>query len=200
MNVHKLCYFCDEIYNHTSCFISNYYEVWICSNCKDFKLPINYNIQENGECPICFEDKILIKLPTCIHKICLGCCKTIYFGSTTKERPIHYSEITDEHPLWPYEITNKNCELEDKKQEEYYYFEDTHFDYKTKTYDELVIIRNNLITERPEWMNTEAFINYENNTIKYQIQILNIEKDCDDYNENKTKGNSSCPLCRIKPY
>jgi hypothetical protein len=69
----QLCYFCDKPYPHPSCLISNYFEKWLCFNCETFRLPINYNIQENGECPICFEDNILIKLPSCIHKLCFGC-------------------------------------------------------------------------------------------------------------------------------
>jgi len=187
-----LCYFCDKIY--PSCFIDNHNGILVCFHCNEFILPINFNNLENGECCICFENKCLITLPSCIHKICLECCKTIYFGSTTSDRPVHWRELTDEHPIFPYLE-----DIDDIKQEEYFYFEELYFDYQTKTYDEIIIVRNSLITERPEWMNTETFINYENQNIRYQIKMINVEKDWDNYNEKKTRGNGKCPLCREKP-
>jgi len=192
----KLCYFCDETYPHPSCFIDNHNGIWVCYSCENV-VSIN-TIQENGECCICFENKPLIKLPTCIHKVCLECCKTIYFGSTTSGRPIHWRELSDEHPTWPYEI-NEEDEIEDKKQEEYYYFEELHFDYEKKSYDELIQIRNNLITQRPDWMNTDTFINYENENIRYQVKLIRVENEWNNYSENKTIGNRVCPLCRAKP-
>ena len=66
---------------------------------------------------------------------------------------------------------------------------------KENSYDELVTIRNNLISERSEWMNSDAFINYENGLFKYCSEF---RKEWKMYDENKTKGNSSCPLCRAK--
>jgi len=195
-----ICYFCDERYPHPSCFIDNHNGIWLCSNCEDFKLPINLDVEEKGECCVCFENNSLFKLPTCIHKVCLQCCKTIYFGSTTTERPVHWREIIDDVcPLWPYEI-NEEDEIEDLNQEKYYYFEELHFDYETKSYAELITIRDSLIRERPEWMNTESFINYENDYIRYQTKIHNVEKEWDNWNENKTRGNCICPLCRAKPF
>ena len=137
-----------------------------------------------GECCICLEDKPLIKFATCIHTACLNCYKTIYLGFN---RPIHWREMTDVSPDWPYEI---NDDLEKIKQMEYDEFEAMYFNIKENSYDELVTIRNNLISERSEWMNSDAFINYENGMFKYFSEFVK------EYNENKTKGNSSCPLCR----
>lgn len=194
-----LCYFCDEPYPHPSSFITNYYEKWVCFRCEDFGLPINYNIQENGECPICFEDNILIKLPRCIHKVCFGCCKTIYFGSTTNERPVHWTELTHDRSRWAYEFNDDDENDPVRiKYEEYEEFEIKHIDYFKYNYDELITIRNSLITERPEWMNTEEFINYENGQFRYYTDCEMLEKEWENYNENKIKGNGSCPFCRIK--
>ena len=74
MSENHLCYFCDTQYPHPSSFIENYNGIWVCQHC-EMLIPIN-NTQEN-DCCVCFEYKPLIKLPTCIHKVCLDCCKTI---------------------------------------------------------------------------------------------------------------------------
>ena len=195
--VNHLCFFCDEIYPHPSVFIGNYSGIWICHHCDNLIFPIN--IHENEECCVCLENKNVIKLPTCIHKLCLECCKTIYFGSTPVERPLHWREISIESPNWPFEINedDKN-DPEYIKRKEYDRFNNEHFDIETKSYDELIVIRNNLILERPQWMNTEDFINYENCMFKYHTESVKLEKEWNNYNENKTKGNNSCPLCRAK--
>jgi len=190
-----LCYFCDETYPHPSCFIYNYNGIWVCDHC-DMIIPI-HNMQQNGECCVCIEYKPLIKLPNCVHKVCLECCKTIYFGSTTNVIPIHWRGMIDEQPIWAYTLNDDDDNDPERiKLEEYSLFEETHFDYETKTYDELIVVRNSLITQRLEWMNTDTFINYENKNIRYQLKILNVEKEWDEFNENKIRGNSSCPLCR----
>jgi hypothetical protein len=151
----NLCYFCDESFPYV--FIENCNGVYVCFHCHGFRLPINFNSQENGECYVCFENKLLLQLKTCTHTLCFECCKTIYFGSSKNDRPIHWREITDTHPIFPYESTEEH---DDTKQEDYYYFEDLHYDYEKKTYDELIKLRDSLIIERPEWMNTETFIHY----------------------------------------
>ena len=48
-------------------------------------------------------------------------------------------------------------------------------------------------------MNTEIFINYENKNFRYLTEYVKLEKEWDNYNEIKTKGNKSCPLCRASP-
>ena len=195
MTKNQLCYFCDNIYPHSSCFIGNYNDIWVCYDC-EMIIPIN--IQEQGKCCVCLEDNPLNKLPTCIHKVCLECCKTIYFGSTKNERPIHEREITIESPDWPYELNDDDYDI---KYDEYCDFERKYFnfDLETSSYDELITIRNSFIMKRPEWMNTEKFINYENFNFRYHLECIKLEKEWEIYNENKTKGNSSCPLCRSKP-
>jgi hypothetical protein len=190
-----LCYFCDEVYPYPSCFIENYNGIWICEGC-EIIVSIN-NIEQNSECCICLEDKILIKLPSCIHKLCFECCKTVYFGSSTHQRPVHWREMNIEAPEWPYNINEDDInDIEFLKQQEYDVFENMHFDIETKNYDELISIRNSLISERPEWMNTEEFINYENYLFRYHTEFIKLEREQKKYNENKIKGNRSCPLCR----
>ena len=202
MSVNQICYFCDVTYPQPSCFISNYNNLWICDNCDDFTLPINYrNSRENGECCVCLEENPLVKLPTCSHKVCLKCCKTIYFGSTTDERPLHWREMDIEMPDWPfYECDDYNEDdcFEDEKQEEYDNF-DIHYNFEENTYDELIEIRNGLISERPDWMNTEKFINYENKLFMYHTEFAKVDKKWNEWNEKKIKGNGICPLCRAKP-
>jgi len=57
------------------------------------------------------------------------------------------------------------------KAEEFYYLEDKYFNYEENTYDELIEIRNSLIPERPDWMNTDGHITYENLLFKYHINL-----------------------------
>lgn len=191
-----LCYFCDETYPYPSCFIENYNGIWICEGC-EIVIPIN-NIEINDECCICFEDKLLIKLPTCIHKVCFECCKTIYFGSTTIQRPIHRREL--ELPDWPYVLNDDDDNDPERiKYDEYCEYENKYFDIGTKSYDELIEIRNSLISERPAWMNTHEFINYENCQFIYHTEFIKLDKEWEEYNKMKTKGNGTCPLCRANP-
>ena len=80
-------------------------------------------------------------------------------------------------------------ELIQQKYNEYAEFSDMHFDFSL-TYDELITIRNSLISSRPEWMNQEEFINYENATFLYYTTKIDSEKWWAKYEENKR-----CP-CR----
>ena len=89
-----MCYFCDELFPRFM--MNNHNELWICDCCENFILPIDYDNQENGCCCVCCENKPLIKLPTCIHRLCFYCCKTIYFGYAINERPTHWREMTIE--------------------------------------------------------------------------------------------------------
>jgi len=108
--------------------------------------------------------------------------------------------LTDE-PIWPYELNDDDeNDPERIKLEEYDDFEEKHFDIEKYDYDELITIRNSLISERPEWMNTEEFINWENRRFRYHTNFVILDNEWNKYNENKTKGNGSCPLCRKKPF
>ena len=114
-------------------------------------------------------------------------------------REIHWREMTDVSPDWPYEINeDDDNNLEKIKQIEYDKFEAMYFNFEENSYDKLVTIRNNLISERSEWMNSDTFINYENGMFKYFSEFRKLENELKMYDENKTKGNSSCPLCRAK--
>ena len=184
----QMCYFCE--YRSHSVMMNHYDDIWFCDSC-DIGLPLKYNTCEPGECPVCYENKKLVGLPTCIHSICLQCCKTIYFGSTQNERPKSIEVALALLPDWPYDDDD-----DEAKQDEYNVYEDEKFNIEEKTYDELITIRNNLISERPEWMNTEEFINYENAKFKYYTEYQKAEEEWEKYNETKTKGNNKCPLCR----
>ena len=201
MSVNQICYFCDEVYPDPSCFITNYDDLWICDSCDNFTLPINYsNCRENGDCCVCLEENPLVKLPTCSHKVCLKCCKTIYFGSTTDVRPLHWREMDNKFPDWPVnESEEYNEDDENEKQEEYDFFEDIYFNYKKKTYEELIKFRNGLMSDRLEWMNTEEFINYENKRFRHHINFEKVDKEWNEWNNKKIQGNGTCPLCRAKP-
>ena len=191
-----LCYFCDETFPYPSCFIENYNNYWVCDTCTN-TIPVNI-IQEKEDCCVCFEVKDLIKLPTCNHTVCFECCKTIYFGSTKNERPKHWRDIMDECPDFPNLNDDDENDPNRIKMEEYFDYNDKHFDIETNTYDELIEIRNSLISERPEWMNTPEIINYENKTFRYHTEFVKLDREWEKYNETKTKGNSTCPLCRAK--
>ena len=189
-----LCYFCDVPYPYPSCFIINYNDLWVCYGC-DYIL-INYNNKENDICCVCCEETTLYQLPYCNHKLCVKCCKTIFFGSATNEKPNHWREMTIDFPDYPYEINDDDeNDPETIRYNEYCEYEKKYFDYE-KTYDELIEIRNSLIAERPDWMNTEAFINYENGMFIYHTEFQKLDKEWERYEKNKIIGNKSCPLCR----
>jgi hypothetical protein len=217
----KECYFCDypkkvpsnidENCDYHGVNMFKYKDLWICFCCSKTQglHNMDFSIQENGECCICFEEKILLSLPTCIHKLCIQCCKTIYFGYTTNKPPtVSYNDI--EYPEWPYEFycsneeefkgTRRDWMIVDDKELEYSGFRDEYLHYKNKSYDELVVIRDNLMFERPEWMNTEEFINYENSLFLYEIEFREINKKWKEFNKTKVKGNGLCPICREQPF
>jgi hypothetical protein len=182
-----ICYFCEHSAPRT--FMNNYNEFCLCDTCDDLYSPVNFNSQEINACPVCYENKQLFKFTNCAHSICLECCKTIFFGTSTNQRPKSSNEVADELlPNWIYN---------DEKFDEYNVFEDIHFNITEKTYDQLITIRNNLISERPEWMNTEDFINYENALFRYYKECQKADEEWEQYNQTKTKGNSKCPLCRM---
>ena len=186
-----ICYFCEH--SAHSVFMTNHNEFWLCEMCDDTS-PINLNSQEINECPVCYEETLLFNWNKCTHSICLKCCKTIYFGTSTIQRPKSSNEVAHELLLdFPYKNDEND---ENEKWDEYCDFEIIHFNIEEKTYDELIIIRNNLISERPEWMNTEEFINYENGMFRYHTECQKAEEDWKQYHDTKTKGNSKCPLCR----
>ena len=201
----KLCIFCDHSY-----YDEDENDLCICNRCKIFGPLRNIKIciQENEECCICLEEKRLLRLPTCIHKLCIQCCKTIYYGSTTIDPPtISINDL--EYPEWPYPFfcsyeeelkgTRKDWMIVDDKESEYIDFRNEYLNYENQSYDELVAIRDSLIPKRVDWMNTEEFIDYENSFFFYQIIKKKIEKKWRKFNKIKTVGNGLCPICRATP-
>ena len=225
----KSCYFCDYPYDVPAdyednldengvyhSYIKKYKDLWVCVSCSSRNISsIDYKNQENGECCVCLEEKILLKLSTCTHDVCIQCYKTIYYGSTDAEPPtISRNDI--ERPEWPYPFyssyeeeykgTRKDWMIWDDKEGEYSDFTNKYFykqEHENMSYDELVALRDSLISanieERLDWMNTEEFINYENDLFWYNIACKKIEKKWKKFNNKKTKGNGLCPICRANP-
>lgn len=175
------CYFCDEPQWYPGTCLEYYSGVFVCYCCRTYELPIDYSEQETALCQVCFEEKTLLTLP-CYHKLCLHCCKTIYFGIATTPKPMHWREI--EGPDWP---------LSDEKYEEYEEFNKKWFTFDD--YDTLIDIRNKVMYIRPDWMNTISFIEYENEELYYHSECVKAEKAWEEYNDNKFKGNGCCPFC-----
>jgi hypothetical protein len=189
----QMCYFCQAKKPYPSCLISYHNDLWICSNCDEFTLPIKFNNHDN-ECPVCYEIKKSAQLP-CEHSVCVDCYKTIYFGITSEPKPKYDHEIENEGSDWPF--SEDDCDYEEKQNE----FEKIEFKYdlcncEKNTYEEMIINRNISINHRPDWMNTEEFINYENVRFKYHIECDKLDKEWEKYDASKTRGNSKCPLCR----
>ncbi len=153
-------------------------------------------VEDNYECPVCLETKKSMEMPACSHKVCLDCYKTIYFGISTAKKPQHY-EIN--LPKWPYHIRDEEGYVieEDEKDGEHceYISEKLNFAYEDNeiSFDELIETRNRLMEERPEWMNVEEIVNYENELFRTYTEFNNRQTE---YMNNLTIGNHSCPLCR----
>jgi hypothetical protein len=146
------------------------------------------------ECPVCLENKKALEMPQCNHKVCLDCYKTIYFGKSEYEKP-----DCPNLPEWTYErqLDEDGDIMENEKEDEYDKFLEEKINYSyeedKRTYEELIELRNNLLHDRPEWMNTMEVINYENELFRICSEHRIKE---DKYLSNLTIGNQSCPLCR----
>lgn len=187
----QLCHFCDMQYPNPSCLMIEHNCIYACYNCNDI-IQIN-SANQDGQCCGCFRYKLLIKLPNCTHAACVECCKTIYFEKASMERqPI---KLRDDEPRWPYEFDDDDDGPSHIKYNEYCEFSDMHFDLSL-SYDELITIRDNLISTRSEWMNEEAFINYENSVFLHYTTPIDSEKWWLEYEANKIRGTKSCPVCR----
>ena len=207
-----ICYFCEYCcvnipeQNHIS--IYPYNNIWICdpesaglpnfTYCYKFREPCN-NLIKNKECQVCLTNKDLIKLPTCSHEICLDCCKTIYFGSSNLQRPKSWEEIQDE--------TSDFHDITAEQYDEYMRYEwhenaeelenSVKNAIENKSLEDLLNIRDNLMSERPEWMNTSYFIEFENKVIKYFHETAIAEKEFENYKKTMTTvENKCCPFCR----
>lgn len=190
------CCFCDKEYQNPSIFISNYNEVWICRNCDN--LMFSKNIMTNGDCCACSKNTNVLSLRNCIHKLCSECFKQTNFGSNIHPKDWQGLEIKTEQPKWPFEIEKEdNSDPEYKKSQEYKNFFVKNFNNEKLTYNEKITIRNNLISTRPEWMNTQIFINFENSNFKYITELFKKVNSASNYNKKAEEG-AFCPLCREK--
>jgi len=176
------CYLCNV--PHEECVMTHQNGKIICPSCTSIfvKKPI-----EKKPCVMCFEKVELNTLP-CNHELCLKCFKHIYIGYTYTPRPKHCNEVTD-WSLWPYDV---------KKFDEYCKFEDEHEDelLLIETFEEYVSVRDKLKPLRPDYMNTEEMIEYENERFKYDIECKKIEELWDEWKQTKIAVTNACPLCR----
>jgi hypothetical protein len=205
LDEYKICYFCeDKKFTGYNFFIKEHKGIWICQEVGCYECIFNeaIHISENIECLVCYEIKTGIKLPNCSHIICIDCCKFIYCGFTDVPKPIF---VDNEHFNldWPYELkkdSEGNDDYEnDDKLVEYEKLEDDYYNkYMNKTYEEIIKIRDELVETRPNWMNTEEFITWENQHIKYWVYMIKKDNEEDNYKKSKLNyiNSQCCPLCR----
>jgi hypothetical protein len=134
------------------------------------------------KCCVCFK-KTKGLLP-CNHCVCFTCRETIYYSVSITERPIQFAEIIC--PEWPVHLTDEN-------HDEYEAFRTTWLD-KKNSYVKLIQIRNNLQSIRPDWMETESFLKYENDLLLFESDCARLEKTWKEYQEN-IHIHKICPLC-----
>jgi hypothetical protein len=199
------CFWCnspgagDEIYGGcvkngiTFCWQSSACQFELCAKIRN-KIDTMIN---DYECPVCMETKKAMELPNCTHKVCLDCYKTIYFGVSEFEKPCMYRDLN--FPTWTYErqVDEDGDVMENEKENEHYAFLIEKMNYEDeedkRPYEELIELRDNLLYERPEWMNTLEVINYENELFRICSEYR-IKRDT--YLSNLIIGIKSCPLCR----
>lgn len=143
------------------------------------------------------ETKKALEIPRCSHKTCLDCYKTIYFGVSKLEKPCMYKDLN--FPHWSYEIQvdEDGDVMENEKENEHDTFlrERMNYEYEddNRPYEELIVLRDDLMCDRPDWMNIQEIINYENEVFKI-TSAYRIKED--NYFASRLIGNQSCPLCR----
>lgn len=154
---------------------------------------------DDYECPICMEAKKALEMPRCSHKVCLDCYKTIYFGVSELEKPCMYRDLLDKLPEWTYErrLDEDGDVMENEKENEHdtFLLEKMNYQYEDdeRPYEELIVLRDGLMCDRPEWMNIQEIINYENERFRVYSEWKIKESN---YLASRTIGNQSCPLCR----
>ena len=168
-----------------------FHEMKLCL-CDSCSVIVNNDMLEcheiEGECPVCLEHKQLNILP-CKHNLCFDCCKHIYIGVTDIERPMHCIEL--DAPLWPY----VNAHLETIYNE----FLEEHNLYDHDTLEEFSNHHTSSFGNRAQWMNEEAFIDYEYDVMQYILLYRETNKRWNEWMDSKTVGNGTCPLCRAEP-
>ncbi len=154
---------------------------------------------DNYECPVCMETKKALEMPNCSHKVCLDCYKTIYFGVSNLEKHCIYRDLT--LPQWTYELQldEDGDVIENEKENEHdkFLWEEMNYEWEDdkRQYEELIMLRDSLMLNRPLWMNVQEIINFENELFRITSEYRNKE---DNYLANRIIGNKSCPLCRAK--
>ena len=210
----QICYFCEEFQEfHNSSgnpqFIKKENGIWFCTEHHSSTIPLTKECHLFGEnydktsilkeCPVCFVESHLIKLPTCTHELCLNCCKTNYFGSSNNPRPIcdnqYASIINNFNPVvYPENLTEEQIDYYEANKPNYTMSNDD------TTLAEIKTIRDTFKRNRPEWMNTEDFINFENKDIEFLLTLELTENCFNEYKSNMTvSDNQCCPLCRAEP-
>ena len=177
------CYFCQV--PHPYCLMEKKHKIITCKSypCSSIlgKEPL-----EKNTCDVCSEVVDLNTLP-CKHKLCLQCCKHNYLGFTFAYKPKHCNEIED-LSVWPYT---------EKEFDEHCKFEDEHSDeLLVDTFEEYVDARDKLKSSRPDYMNTEEMIEYENEQFKYELEWKLVNDIWKQWESLKTPGSDSCPFCR----
>ena len=152
---------------------------------------------DDYECPICMERKKALEMPRCSHKVCLDCYKTIYFGVSELEKPCIYRDLNIPHWTYELQLDEDGDVMENEKENEHDIFLREKMNYKyeddKRPYDELIVLRDDLMYDRPGWMNIQEIINYENETFRVCSEWKIKEGN---YLASRTIGNQSCPLCR----
>ena len=174
-----MCTFCDDVGGLS---LRTHHGLATCYSCR-YRFRIDFNQQVTGECGVCFENATLLTLP-CNHQLCTHCVKIIYYGIATKPRPIHWRDLP--FPYWE--------DMDTIKYREYKAFRLKWLD-TNEPYETFLQRRDALCSVRPSWMNTEAFLEYENNL----LQVICSQKEWEEYEDKKFKGDGSCPYCKCKP-
>ena len=177
------CYFCQV--PHPYCLMQKKHKIITCKSYPCSSI-LGTEPLEKNTCDICSEVVDLNTLP-CKHKLCLQCCKHNYLGFTFAYKPKHCNEIED-LAIWPYT---------EKEFDEHCKFEDDHEDeLLVDTFEEYVAARDKLKSSRPDYMNTEEMIEYENEFFKYNLEWQLVNDIWKQWESLKTAGSDSCPFCR----
>ena len=154
---------------------------------------------DDYECPVCMETKKALEMPKCSHKVCLDCYKTIYFGVSELEKPCMYRDLNLPHWTYQQQFDEHGDWIENEKEYEHSDFlsEKMNYEYENdeRLYEEVIVLRDNLMSNRPEWMNIQEIINYENELFRICSEWRIKE---DNYLASRTIGNQKCPLCRTE--
>jgi hypothetical protein len=176
------CDLCEEYEHSDDLLIKKYNDICICHNCISLYSNKNIIMKDNNECPICYDETKVIKLPLCEHYLCINCFKKIHYGKSLSETKYNL-RLKLSKPKFPYEF---------KKSREYQNWiddnEDIYYSNNKKSWTKIC-------KKRPEWMNTIEFIEYEKKEKIYR----KLEEENNDILHglgDESYNTSNCPLCR----